>query len=116
MGQPAAGEPDRRQFGVTHTFTAAGQNSEFVEINAAAWFAIGGTFTGGVVSLHCSFDAGTTWLPYFGTPNEPLTLFTPGCMLLPAGHEANVRMRMHCDALATGSIAARLSGGGIPLA
>jgi hypothetical protein len=114
MGRRTPTDPDTRLWGVEHSFTGAGQKSAAITVRSVTWFAIGGTFTGGTVSIEVSFDGGTNWLAYFGQPNEPLLLFTPGAMLIPCGTESAVLMRMSCDSLSTGTIAARLSGGGNP--
>lgn len=114
MARTVPSGPDTRLWGTDITFTAATQVSDFVTVRSVTWFSIGGTFTGGSVSLEVSFDGGFSWVPYFGQPNEPLILFTPGAMLIPCGTESAVRMRMRCDSLASGSITARLSGGGDP--
>jgi hypothetical protein len=114
MGRRTPTDPDSRLWGVEASFTAAAQKSQAITIRSVTWFAIGGTFTGGAVSLEVSFDGGTTWLPYFGQPNDPLILVTAGAMLIPCGTESGVLIRMSCDSIASGTIAARLSGGGNP--
>ena len=113
MARPSPTERDGRLWGLDHTFSAPGK-SPAITMRSVTWFAISGTFSAASVSLEVSFDGGTTWVPYFGTPNERLVLTTVGAMLIPGGTESGLLMRMSCDALATGSIAARLSGGGNP--